>query len=342
MKNRFLALILCVIMLLPIFAACDKNGDVPDGMKSATLVGEPFVFYVPEEWVDNRDSGISSAYYSLDKSIMASARYYNCSAEIIGAGLAAYVDKVAENNASTLSGYALVGEIKDASLGAKAAKRYEYTYNYGGEEKNKTNVIQYYTFYGEDVVILSIYIANAHYTEEYVEIFEKIRACFELCEKTVNNDEIVDKYTPDGMKKASDDGVQYACYVPKSWVTDLSDKLTYAYCDESGKPNVTVTCFSPSNDEITAEQYFTECEMEYKKNISGYELIGEPQSRTVAGRNAVSYTYKALYGGEEYKIMQTILIYNNFAYSITYTARADAYDAHLEDVELILNCFRFR
>ena len=342
MKKRFLALFLCVMMLLPILAACDKNGDLPDGMQSVTLEGEPFIFYVPEEWLDNRDSGISSAYYSLDKSIMASARYYSCDAETKSAGLAAYVDAVAAQNASTLSGYALVGEIKDAALGAQAAKRYEYTYNYGGEEKNKTNVIQYYTFYGDDAVVLSLYIANAHYTEEYIEIFEKIRACFELCEKKVKNDEVIDKNTPDGMKKASDDDVQYACYVPKAWITDLSDKLTYAYCDESGKPNVTVTCFSPSSESITAEQYFTECEMEYKKNLVGYELLGEPISRTVAERNALSYQYKALYGGSEYKIMQTVLIYNGLAYSITYTARADAYEAHINDVELILNSFRFR
>ena len=342
MIKRFLALLLCAIMLLPMLAACDKNGDVPDGMQSVTLESEPFIFYVPEEWVDNRDSGISSAYYSLDKSIMASARYYSCDSEAQSAGLANYVNMIAEQNETTLSGYALVGEIKDASLGMQSAKRYEYTYNYGGIEANKTNVIQYYTFYGDYAVVLSIYIANAHYTEEYVEIFERIRACFELCERKAINDEVIDEYTPEGMKKASDDDVQYACYVPKAMVTDLSDKLTYAYWDESGMPNVTVTCFSPSDDNITAEQYFMKCEMEYKQSISGYERLGEPISRVVAERNALSYQYKANYGGSEYRIMQTVLIYNRLAYSITYTARADVYDSHINDVEIILNTFRFR
>ena len=342
MIKRFLALFLCAIMILPIFSSCDKNGDMPDGMQSVTLSGEPFIFYVPEEWVDNRDSGISSAYYSLEKSVLASARYYPCDAETQSAGLKAYVDNIALQNAETLGGYALVGEIKDASLGGQNAKRYEYTYNYGGVESNKTNVIQYYTFYGEDVVVLSIYIASAHYTDEYRETFEKIRSCFELCEKKIANDDIVDKYTPEGMKKASDDDVQYACYVPKSWVTDLSDKLTYAYYPESGKPNITVTCFSPSVDNMSAEEYYKQCEMEYIKNLEKYELLGEPISRTVADRNALSYQYKTVYGGSEYKIMQTVLIYNSLAYSITYTAKADAYEAHLADVELILNNFRFR
>ena len=340
MLKRTLALLLCAIILLPLLAACDKNGDVPDGMYSVTLTGEPFILYVPEGWTDNRDSGISSAYYSMDKSILASARYYPCDDETQNAGLEAYVNSIAEQNASSLSGYAEVGQ-KDASLSSSLARRYEYTYDYNGKEENKTNVIQYYTFYGSDVVVLSMYIAKAYYTEEYAEIFEKIRHAFVLCEKSVSNHEIVDKYTPEGMKKASDDDVQYACYVPKEWVTDLNDKLTYAYYPESGRPNITVTSFSPSAD-ITAEQYFSECEMEYKKNISGYELLGAAASRVVAGRDALSYQYKAIYGGSEYRIMQTVLIYNGLAYSITYTARAEAYDAHLADVELILNNFRFR
>ncbi len=342
MIKKILALFLCAVVLLPIFSACEDDDGIPEGMQSVTLEGEPFIFYVPQEWTDNRDSGISSAYYSLEKSIFASARYYRCDADIQSEGLEAYVGKIAEENAKILSGYASDEKITAASLGKKDAKRYKYTFNYGGLDTNNTTVIQYYTFHGEDVIVLSLYIATEHYTDEYVEMFEKIRHSFELCEKNETNDEIVDKYTPEGMKKASDDDVQYACYVPKSWVTDLSDKLTYAYYPESGKPNVTVTCFSPSSDNITASEYFEQCEKEYKKNIAGYELLGEAISRTVAEREALSYQYKAVYGGSEYKIMQTVLIYNNLAYSITYTARADAYEAHLDDVELILNNFRFR
>ncbi|MBE6533365.1 MAG: hypothetical protein E7678_00115 [Ruminococcaceae bacterium] len=340
MIKRFLALFLCAIILLPLLSACGKDSDVPEGMQSVTLEGEPFIFYVPEEWTDNRDSGISSAYYSIEKSILASARYYACDEETQSAGLLAYVENIAAQNAIALNNYEKVGDIKEASLSGPDAKRYEYTYSYRG---NKTTVIQYYKFHGEDVVVLSLYIATEHYTEEYSEMFEKIRSNFVLCAKgDVKNDEVVDKHTPEGMKKASDDDVQYACYVPKSWITDLSDKLTYAYYPESGKPNVTVTSFSP-NEDITAEQYFKECEMEYKENFKeGYELIGEPKSRTVAERSALSYEYKVIYGGAEYKIMQTVFIYNGLAYSITYTARLDAYDAHLDDVEAILSHFRFR
>ena len=340
MLKRVIALFLCVITVLPLIAACDKNGDEPDGMYSVTLSGEPFILYVPQEWTDNRDSGISSAYYSMEKSILASARYYICDEETVNAGIEAYVADMATQNEATLSGYSEVSR-KDASLSGTPAYRYEYTYDYRSNENNKTNVIQYYVFHKDCVVVLSLYIAKSHYAEEHIEMFEKIRLAFKLVDKKEINDEVVDKYTPNGMKKASDDGVQYACYVPKNWVTDLSDKMTYAYYPESGKPNVTVTSYSPSV-EMTAEQYFADCEMEYKKTLNSYERTEEPEKRTVGGRNAFSYQYTVKYGESVYKIMQTVLMYNGLAYSITYTARAESYDAHLEDVKTILDNFRFR
>lgn len=345
MIRKILALLLCVVMFLPIFSACDSNGDIPDGMYSVTLSGEPFILYVPEEWTDNRDSGISSAYYSIDKSIIASARYSACSSEIIEAGLESYVKAIAEQNAKELSGYAADAEnaIKTATLDSKDAVKYEYTYNHGADEAANTTVTQYYVFHGEDVVMLTLYIGTKHKSEEYAEAFEKIRSCFKLCDKSVKNDAETDENTPEGMKIASDDDVQYICYVPSSWVTDLSDKMTYAYVDKSGKPNVTVTSFSPDRD-MTAEKYFVEiCEPEYKKNILGYERLGEePVSKSIAERDALSYEYKAVYGESEYRIMQTVFIYNDLAYSITYTARVEDYDEHLTDVEKIMSAFKFR
>ena len=38
MTKRIFALIICALMLLPIFAACDKNGDVPDGKTPAAVM----------------------------------------------------------------------------------------------------------------------------------------------------------------------------------------------------------------------------------------------------------------------------------------------------------------
>ena len=155
------------------------------------------------------------------------------------------------------------------------------------------------------------------------------------------NDEVVDKYTPSGMKKASDDGVQYACYVPKNWVTDLSDKMTYAYYPESGKPNVTVTSYTPDVS-ISLKDYFLRCEEEYKKVLPEYERSESEQTLTVGGRTAYAYTYTTTVEGTTVKVMQTIFAYNEQIYSVTYTALADRFDAHRGDVDRILSSFTFR
>jgi hypothetical protein len=64
--------------------------------------------------------------------------------------------------------------------------------------------------------------------------------------------------------------------------------------------------------------------------------------RKVYDRNAVCFTYKTVYGGKEIKIMQTVFIYNDLAYSITYTAHADRFDAHIDDVNAMLDAFVLR
>ena len=42
------------------------------------------------------------------------------------------------------------------------------------------------------------------------------------------------------------------------------------------------------------------------------------------------------------KIMQTMFVFDSSFYAITYTAKADKYDAHLSDVEAMLDSFKLR
>ena len=73
-----------------------------------------------------------------------------------------------------------------------------------------------------------------------------------------------------------------------------------------------------------------------------YELIETSEERRVSDIRAISYTYRAVYDEVEFRIMQTVLIYLDNVYSITYTARAEDFEEHLGDVEAILDSFRFR
>ena len=343
MFKRFLALLLCTIMLLPLLAACDSDDTTPEGMQSMTLNGEPFVFYVPETWTDNRDSGISSAYYSLSKGIMATAKHFPCDKETIDAGIEAYVKNIKEQNAVLLKDkkYTVKDEGEDRLSGVLAQK-YIYSYDYDGDTKYNLTVAQYYTFHNGSVILLSMYAMSEYYSDA-IEDFTKIKQNFILCEKKVSDRVEIDEHTPSGMKKASSDDVQYACYVPKSWVTNVDNKMTFAYYDESGKPNVSVTCHSP-DQAYTVEQYYELLKINYV--TQGYKMVGEPEKLKVAGRDSISFDYIITTGAGEnqmrYKLRQVVIGYNSLMYSITYTAREDRFDAHLNDVNSIIQNFRFR
>ena len=162
------------------------------------------------------------------------------------------------------------------------------------------------------------------------------------------------------MKRVSFDGCEYRFYAPNSWKCNMSDKLTEAYLDVEGKPNVTVTSFAPDMP-VTAEEYingtvytvngvsqkFVGCKELYAKELSGYSFVSIVDGR-IDDRGETDYipakkfTYTAVYSEKPYKIMQTIFVYNDMVYSITYTALATQFEAHLNDVNAMLGAFRFR
>ncbi len=348
--KKLISCLLITVMLVTLLVGCNKDKEAPDGMFSATISGEPFKLYVPDGWVDNRDSGISSAYYSLENAVTASAGYYPAiTSDGSVFSLDGYIDACLAQCEETYKSFNL-DERKTSALGDTAATYVRYSFvrsvtSNGANVDAGMTVVQYYTLHGDDVVVLSIYCKTEAYlsNEDYLTMFEQIRSEFVLCEKQAGSEAVTDKNTPEGMKLASADNAQYRFYVPVSWEANMSDRMSDAYYPESGKPNVSVSAYSP-DAYMTPEAYFEQCQDIYKKEIPGYtyDAATGAEPRQVAERAAVSYTYTATYGGTEYKIMQTVLEYNDLIYSITYTSPADRFDAHIEDVELMLTSFKFR
>lgn len=332
MAKRIVAIILAAIMCVA-FASCSSDG-APSGMKLSSREGEPFKLYVPKEWKENVSSGISGAYYSTADTAGASARYYT--PEDAEMTLDQYVAHTVEDLAATLVVFNLL-ENTAAVLGGADAKVLVYTASIEGKTYKYR---QYITKHAGDFIMLTLY-CPADYADAHKDHFDMIASEFVLCEKTAPvNDEVVDKKTPEGMKIASSDKVEYRFYVPKSWVCNSESGVSEAHFPESGKPNVTVISHSPDYA-MTAQQYFESCEAQYKAQISGYSLIST-QNRRVADRDAISYTYTAVWGEVRMRIMQTVFVYNDMIYSMTYTALEDSFDAHLGDVEKMLSAFRFR
>lgn len=337
MIKKLTALALAALICLCV-SSCAPSDDAPDGMKSVTVSGEPFVLFVPEAWTDNTASGISGAFVAAYDSLSVSARYHT--PEDPNTTLDEYVTACIESVSLGFAdrGYELTEQSTSTLLGGADAKRFTYKIT---NNDSKIICFQISARNGDDFVSLYGYCPEALY-ESYSADLDKIRTEFRFVQRpTDTGAEVVLKDTPEGMKLASDEDIEYRFYVPKSWVCDSQSGASEAYYSESGRPNVTVTSYAPDTT-MTIDEYFLSCEEEYKKTVPAYERLGEPLERTVSGRLAYSYTYSATVEGVQIKIMQTILTYNGTVYSITYTALADRFDAHVADVEAMLGAFTLR
>lgn len=328
-----MALLLCAICLAT--TACSKKDDgIPDGMKSATVSGEPFVLYVPESWHENTVSGISSAYYASTEKILVSARYFTPATEEMT--LENYMDLCTERYEETLESYSQIDRTA-ALLGTENAVKLSYTMVDGDVAYR---CFQISALYRGDIISLYGYCPTDLY-EDRTEDYDQIAKEFVFCEKAEpNGAELTDKKTPDGMKIASADHLEYRLYVPKTWICDPESGRSDAYYPESEKSNVSLTSYSPT-ESISVQDHFAKCETEYRATLPEYERLSEKET-TVADRLAYSYTYRTVVEGVEFKIMQTVFTYNEIIYSLTYTAISDTFDSHLEDVDAILSAFRFR
>ena len=332
--KRFTALIIAVLLFCPLFFTSCERESVPDGMKLASFEGEPFKLYVPEAMTLNLESGISSAFSNIPEKFMISARYYTPSdAEMT---LDDYMDYCAKGYAESLDSFDMTS-LEATVLSGVDAKRMSYTAKF---DSVNYSCEQFTVLYRGDMISLNFYIPS-HSAEKYAESVNEIAGVFELCDKPEPvNDEVVDKKTPDGMKIASSDIVEYRLYVPKSWICSSESGKSEAYYPESQKTNVTVTSYLPG-EVTTIKEFSALCEKEYEKSISGYELISK-EDATVVEKDAIDLTFTANYGGAVYKIRQVLVIYNEMAYFITYTATEENFDLHIDDFDKIVSEFKFR
>ena len=333
--KKITALLFAILILVTSLISCGSTEDVPKGLINVTAEGEPFKLYVPEEMTSNVQSGISGAFtYVLGNAkLVVSARYYTPSVEMTAEG---YLRTCAEGYAESLEEFDLVS-VEATVLGGKDSCEMKYTVTI---DKIKYTCLQYAVLNKSDIVSLYFYIPTDAY-EMSSEMIEKVTKEFVLCDRPEDSgDEVVDKKTPEGMKIASSDKIEYRLYVPKSWVCNSESGKSEAYYPESERSNVTVTSYSP-NEAMTLADYVNACKESYAEAVDGYELISETEA-VMAERDAVSLTYTAVYDGIQYRIRQTSVLYGKMLYTLTYTARAEVFEEHLGDVDKMVEVFTFR
>lgn len=145
---------------------------------------------------------------------------------------------------------------------------------------------------------------------------------------------------PDGMKNVANEEDAYNFYVPQSWVTN-SNGVVGAYYNATDRSNISIMAYG--GDEFTSsEEYWKSFEERGAKVFDDFSVVSSNTPRVISERNALQAVYKLSVEGVKYQCSQIIVAYSNLMYVITYTATEEKYESHLEDVELILNSFRFK
>ena len=336
--KKILSVILILIFTLTL-ASCSVS-DAPEGMQDATVAGEPFRLFVPKTFTINTASGISGAYMAFDaeyaNAVIVTARHYTPAEAIT---LDEYLNMLQESFTESEVDAELVA-ISSAVLGGNDARKMDYTLTRGDK---KYSVSQYVTLHKGDVISLSFYIASEN-AELFADGVEQILTYFTLTEKTAaTGDNKVDKNTPDGMKIASSDSLEYRFYVPFVWLCDSESGVSEAYYPESDKTNVTVTAYSP-DERLTLEEYYELCHKNYENTLANYNVTKVTKDLTVAGNSAIRLEFTAKYGEREYTVCQVMIYYPQVErfYNITYTATAESATLHMADFEAMVDAFTFR
>lgn len=169
---------------------------------------------------------------------------------------------------------------------------------------------------------------------------------------------------PSGMKLASEESDSFYLFVPTAWSFKRAYDMPYAYYSASDASNITVMQYiiPAENDTDTATGTATETAAETEKqnprapyidkywegflkeadvSLSAFAVL-ETTETALNDYYAKQYVYTQKTAGVEYKHRQIVTYDGSMIFCLTYSAKAENYDSHTEDVDKIFTEFKFK
>ena len=344
-------LVICV-MLFAVSCVAEEDTLIPEGMQSATAYGATYRLYVPTTWSLKILPGISGAYYNVAEQSAVSAAEYP-----IDNALATELAEIDENTSRV--GYyfekTLLSQIKlmatgdvhlyeedciATTLGGANARQYHASATVVGEVTHFLHVIaekdnRFYVF--------SFTATENLYTRCMADV-QKMLDNFAFGDTYTPTSAIKnfpdDKNTPDGMKIASGNEVEYSLYVPTAWsVTETGNVYGATAPDGS---YISVVPYLPSGEGVSVKGYFEKSEELMAATSGGqYRRISEAEI-TIGGGKALQYEYEFTVSGVTYHYLQVVVGYKTKIYNLTYTSLPQNFETNRADVEAIIAAFTFR
>lgn len=363
LKKRvgILILTLCIFISVLSLSGCSKK-DIPDGYQLVAREGDTFRLYVPTQgWASNTSSGVTSAYFALSseatgepatvisvytpddaKGCKTALEYWEICKQKLSAELTDFKYIEAESGATV--------------LGGESAGRYIYTAkkNTGiGDSEQVVPVtykfMQIMAIHNGQMYVLVFCAPEADYDKRVVDMNGNpdeedlgVIGYFKFADAYVAEDnKKYDKVdAPEGMKLASSKERPYILFAPDDWSVDNSGQITNVYAAD--KSNLTVQFIMPAEEIHSVEAYWNSCMKKYENVMSDFTVV-ESSKKTVAGiEESWIGSFSGKSGGVDYKFMQAIVLKGEVYYVITYTSTAENYDAHISDVNKMIEHFKVK
>lgn len=162
---------------------------------------------------------------------------------------------------------------------------------------------------------------------------------FTSCSKTESD-------IPEGMALLDNEAVDYYFYYPKEWAADRNDGMVSAYVSEKDRSNVSVTTFAASADVTSVEGYLTMGDTTYfdhmRETFPDLEMLSDGEETSLGGVPAKQYVFTATIAGDAYKFRQVIAYRYGYIYILTYTSTKDGFDTHTDEVNSVIQEFKFK
>ena len=175
-----LLLTLVTVTALCLFAvSCSGEQTAPDGMMRVTAANESYHFYVPSDWQDQSNSGVSSARFgnNEDKSNVSVTRYLPNTVQEGSADFywgnflkPSYEKQYGES-------FRLIEEGVAATMGGLTAKKYVYEMAFGGVQYKQMQVLMQAP--NADLYIFT-YTAKPDYFDAHLDAVKSMLAEFRL------------------------------------------------------------------------------------------------------------------------------------------------------------------
>ena len=147
---------------------------------------------------------------------------------------------------------------------------------------------------------------------------------------------------PDGMIRASTEADSFDFFVPKAWTVNNGTGTASAYYSSSDKSNVSFVAILEDTDMADFDGYLDKADKSFSSVLTGYSGISEKKNVKLCGADAISFEYSATSDGTEYRFLQAVTFKGHSFYVFTYTAKADVFESHLDDVATIMENVRFK